>query len=192
MSNDNKRAKNSQDSSNNPNASGGSDRSNQGQGGNTQNQGEKVTREVVTKATMEGVEVSRGEDTTPMRTKIRVVDPVVGVTDTTPAGKQPSSFLQGKNLRFDDVAAIFDNDTHNLMDVHVEEQPHVRRIVCKNSHIVCEEFLHDPFILPSHHLNVTVIVQDKEGQTQLASCGPWGKPCSTPRTSRRISFLLQC
>ena len=48
------------------------------------------------------------------------------------------------------------------MDVHVEEQPHVRRIVCKNSHIVCEELLHDPFILPSHHLNVTVIVQDKD------------------------------
>ena len=38
------------------------------------------------------------------------------------------------------------------MDAHVEEQPHV---------IVREEFLHDPSILPSHHLNVTVIVQDK-------------------------------
>ena len=38
------------------------------------------------------------------------------------------------------------------MDVHVEEQPHV---------IVREEFLHDPSLLPSHHLNVTVIVQDK-------------------------------
>ena len=38
---------------------------------------------------------------------------------------------QGKNLCFDDVAAIFDNDIHNLMDVHVEEQAHV---------IVREEF----------------------------------------------------
>ena len=45
------------------------------------------------------------------------------------------------------------------MDVHVEEQPHV---------IVREEFLHDPSILPSHHLNVTVIVQDK-GRTDPAS-----------------------
>ena len=38
------------------------------------------------------------------------------------------------------------------MDVHVEGQPHV---------IGREEFLHDPSILPSHHLNVSVIVQDK-------------------------------
>ena len=33
------------------------------------------------------------------------------------------------------------------------EQPHV---------IIREEFLHDLSVLPSHHLNVTVIVQDKE------------------------------
>ena len=59
---------------------------------------------------------------------------------------------QGKNLRFDDVAAVSDDDTHNLMDVHVEEQPYV---------IVRDEFLHDLSILPSHHLDVTVIVQDK-------------------------------
>ena len=45
------------------------------------------------------------------------------------------------------------------MDVHVEELPHV---------IVREEFLHDPSVLPSHHLNVTVIVQDK-GRTDPAS-----------------------
>ena len=56
------------------------------------------------------------------------------------------------NLCLDDVAAVFDDDTHNLMDVHVEEQQHV---------MVREEFLHDPSILPSHHLNVTIIVQDK-------------------------------
>ena len=31
----------------------------------------------------------------------------------------------------------------------------------KNSHIR-EEFLHNPSVLPSHHLNVTVIMQDKE------------------------------
>ena len=34
-------------------------------------------------ATMEGVEVSKGEDTTPMQTKTRVVDPVAGETNTT-------------------------------------------------------------------------------------------------------------
>ena len=45
------------------------------------------------------------------------------------------------------------------MDVHVEEQPHV---------IIREEFLHDPSILPSHHLNVTVIVQNT-GKTGPAS-----------------------
>ena len=50
------------------------------------------------------------------------------------------------------MAAVFDDDTHNLMDVHVEEPPHV---------VIREEFLHDPSLLPSHHLNVTVIVQDK-------------------------------
>ena len=50
----------------------------------TKTRGTKVTREVVTKATKEVVEVSREEDTTPMRTETRVVDPVAGVTDTTP------------------------------------------------------------------------------------------------------------
>ena len=39
------------------------------------------------------------------------------------------------------------------MDSHVEEQPHV---------IIREGFLHDPSFLPSHHPNVTVIVQDKD------------------------------
>ena len=39
------------------------------------------------------------------------------------------------------------------MDSHVEEQPHV---------IIREEFLHNPSILPSHHLNVAVIVQEKD------------------------------
>ena len=44
------------------------------------------------------------------------------------------------------------------MHVHVEEQPHI---------IIREEFLHNPSVLPSHHLNVTVIVQDK-GKTGSA------------------------
>ena len=58
------------------------------------------------------------------------------------------------------MAAVFDNDIHNLMGVHVEEQPHVI--------FACEEFLHNPSTLPSHHLNVTDIVQDK-GRTGPAS-----------------------
>ena len=57
------------------------------------------------------------------------------------------------------MTAVFDDDNHTLMDVHVEEQPHV---------IIREEFLHDLSVLPSHHLNVTVIVQDK-GRTGPAS-----------------------
>ena len=70
---------------------------------------------MVTKVTKEVVEVSRGEDTTPMRTKTRVVDPVVGVIGTNPPQRNfPPPFSssgqdQGKNLRFDDVAAVFDN-----------------------------------------------------------------------------------
>ena len=79
MDNDTKRAKNSHGSSNNPSSSDDSDRSNQGQGG--------ITRTRVTKVTKEVVEISRGGDTTPMRTKTRVVDPMVGVTDTTPHRK---------------------------------------------------------------------------------------------------------
>ena len=62
-------------------------------GGITRTRVTKVTREVVTKATKEVVEVSRGEDTTPTQTKTRVVDPVVGVTDTTLTGILPSSIL---------------------------------------------------------------------------------------------------
>ena len=53
-------------------------------GGITKTRGTTVTKEVVTMATKEGVEESRGEDTTPMRTKTRVVDPVAGVIVTTP------------------------------------------------------------------------------------------------------------
>ena len=53
-------------------------------GGITKTRGTTVTMEVVTMATMEGVEVSKGEDTTPMQTKTRVVDPVAGEANTTP------------------------------------------------------------------------------------------------------------
>ena len=52
-------------------------------GGITKTKGTTVTREAVTKAAKEAVEVSRGEDTTPMRTKARVVDPVAGEINTT-------------------------------------------------------------------------------------------------------------
>ena len=128
-------------------------------GGTTKTRGTTVTREVVTKATKEVVEVRRGEDTTPMRTKTRVVDPVAGVIVTT-LHRETTLLLPPAQVRIKVgtfvliyVAAVFDDNTHNLMDVHVEEQPHV---------IVREEFLHDPSILPSHQLNVTVIVQDKE------------------------------
>ena len=53
-------------------------------GGITKTRGTTVTREVVTMATKEGVEASKGEDRTPMQTKTRVVDPVAGVIGTTP------------------------------------------------------------------------------------------------------------
>ena len=52
-------------------------------GGITKTRGTTVTREVVTMATKEGVEVSKGEDTTPMQTNTRVVDPVAGEINTT-------------------------------------------------------------------------------------------------------------
>ena len=47
-----------------------------------------------------------------------------------PQGNNPPSSSssgqdQGKTLNSDDVAAVFDIDSHNLMDSHVEEQPHV-------------------------------------------------------------------
>ena len=51
------------------------------------------------------------------------------------------------------MAATFDDDVFNLTDDHLEVQPHV---------LICEEFLHKPSTLASHHLNVTVIVQDKD------------------------------
>ena len=51
------------------------------------------------------------------------------------------------------MAVTFDNDVFNLTDDHVEVQPHVP---------IREEFLHNPSTLASHHLNVTVIVQDKD------------------------------
>ena len=53
-------------------------------GGITKTRGTTVTREVVTMATKEGVEVRKREDTTPMRTNTRVVDPVAGKTNITP------------------------------------------------------------------------------------------------------------
>ena len=51
------------------------------------------------------------------------------------------------------MAVTFDDDVFNLTDDHVEVQPHVP---------IREEFLHNPSTLASHHLNVTVIVQDKD------------------------------
>ena len=51
------------------------------------------------------------------------------------------------------MAATFDDDVFNLTDDHVEVQPLVP---------IREEFFHYPSTLASHHLNVTVIVQDKD------------------------------
>ena len=51
------------------------------------------------------------------------------------------------------MAATFDDYVFNLTDDHVEVQPLVP---------IREEFLHNPSTLASHHLNVTVIVQDKD------------------------------
>ena len=53
-------------------------------GGMPKTRGTTITREVVTMATKEGVEESKGEDTTPMQNETRVVDPVAGEINTTP------------------------------------------------------------------------------------------------------------
>ena len=172
MCDDNKRAKNSYGGDNNPNASDGSDRSKQGHGGNNQNQGNQGNQGGGYQGNQGGGYQGNGGGRGKQRGGYNPNSNQNqgrgsggrGNRYNPPQGNFPpfSSSLsqdQGKNLRFDDVAAIFDNDIHNLMDSHVEEQPHV---------IVREEFLHNPSTLPSHHLNVTVIVQDK-GRTDPAS-----------------------
>ena len=173
MCDDNKRAKNSYGGDNNPNASDGSDRSKQGHGGNNQNQGNQGNQGGGYQGNQGGgYQGNQGGGRGKQRGGYNPNSNQNqgrgsggrGNRYNPPQGNFPpfSSSLsqdQGKNLRFDDVAAIFDNDIHNLMDSHIEEQPHV---------IVREEFLHNPSTLPSHHLNVTVIVQDK-GRTDPAS-----------------------
>ena len=84
MSNDNKRPKNSMVAVTNPMPLVVQIVKTRDKGGITKTRGTTVTREVVTMAIMEGVEVSRGEDTTLMQTKTRVVDPVAGEINTTP------------------------------------------------------------------------------------------------------------
>ena len=136
MDNDTKRAKNSHGSSNNPSSSDDSDRSNQGQGGYNQNQGNEGNQGGGRDKQRGGYNPNenqnqgRGSDGRGNR-----YNPP---QENFPPPLSSSGQDQGKNLRFDDVAAVFDNDTHNLMDVHIEEQPHV---------IVREEFLHDPSVL---------------------------------------------
>ena len=128
MSNDNKRAKNSHGSGNNPNASDGSDRSNQGQGGNNQNHVNQGNEEG-------GYHGNQGDGRGKQRGGYNPnADQNQGRGSggrgnryNPPQGNFPppssnSGQDQGKNLRFDDVAANSDNDIHNLMDVHVEEQ----------------------------------------------------------------------
>ena len=154
MSNDNKRPKNSHGSGNNPNASDGSDRFNQGRGGYNQNQGNQGNQGGGYHGNQGGGRGKQRGGYNPNANQNQGRGSGGrGNRYNTPQGSPPPSSNsgqdQGKNLHFEDVAAIFDNDTYNRMDVHVEEQPHV---------IVREEFS----ILPSHHLNVTVIVQDKE------------------------------
>ena len=51
------------------------------------------------------------------------------------------------------MAATFDDDVFNLTDDHLEVQSLVP---------IREEFLHISSTLASHHLNVTVIVQNKD------------------------------
>ena len=158
MSNDNKRPKNSHGSGNNPNASGGSDRSNQGQGGYNQKKGNQGNQGGGYYGNQGGGRGKQRGGYNPNANQNQGRGSGGrGNRYNPPQGNNPPSSSssgqdQGMNLCLDDVAAVFDDDTHNLMDVHVEEQQHV---------MVREEFLHDPSILPSHHLNVTIIVQDK-------------------------------
>ena len=159
MSNDNKRPKNSHGGGNNPNASGGSDRSNQGQGGYNQNQGNQGNQGGGYHGSHGGGRGKQRGGYNPNANQNQGRGSGGrGNKYNPPQGNNPPSSSnsgqdQGKNLYSDDVAAVFNNDTHNLMDSLVEEQPHVT---------IREEFLHNPSVLPSHHLNVTVIVQDKD------------------------------
>ena len=51
------------------------------------------------------------------------------------------------------MATTFENGIFNLTDDYLEVLPLVP---------ICDEFLHTPSTLASHHLNVTVIVLDKD------------------------------
>ena len=138
MSKDNKRPKNSHGGGNNPNASGGS---NQGHGGYNQNQGNHGNQGGGYHGNKGGGRGKQRGGYNPNANQNQGRGSGGrGNRYNPPQGNNPPSSSssgqdQGKNLRFDDVAAVFDDDIHNLMEVHVEEQPHV---------IIREEFLHDP------------------------------------------------
>jgi hypothetical protein len=153
MCNDNKRAKNSHGSGNNSNTSDGSDRTNQGQGGNSQNQSGYGNQ-----GNQGGGRGKQRGHQNPNANQYQgrgsggkgKYNPPQG--HNPPSNTQPGQH-QGKNLAHDCVAATFDDDVFNLTDDHLEVQPLVP---------IREEFLHTPSTLASHHLNVTVIVQDKD------------------------------
>ena len=131
----------------------GSDRSNQGQGGNSQNQygyrnhgnqgggrGKQKGNRNPNANQNQGCGCGgRGKYNPPQG-------------HNPPPNTQPGQ-NQGKNPAHDCVAATFDDDVFNLTDDHLEVQPLVP---------IREEFLHILSTLASHHLNVTVIVQDKD------------------------------
>ena len=153
MCNDNKRAKNSHGSGNNSNTSDGSDRTNQGQGGNSQNQSGYGNQ-----GNQGGGRGKQRGHQNPNANQYQgrgsggkgKYNPPQG--HNPPSNTQPGQH-QGKNLAHDCVAATFDDDVFNLTDDHLEVQPLVP---------IREEFLHTPSTLASHHLNVTVIVQDND------------------------------
>ena len=153
MCNDNKRAKNSHGSGNHSNTSDGSDRSNQGQGGNSQNQSGYGNQ-----GNQGGGRGKQRGHQNPNANQYQGRGSGGKGKYNPPQGHNPPSNTQpgqnqGKNLAHDCVAAIFEDDVFNLTDDHLEVQPLVP---------IREEFLHTPSTLASHHLNVTVIVQDKD------------------------------
>ena len=152
MCNDNKRAKNSHGSGNNSNTSDGSDRSNQGQGGNSQNQSNYGNH-----GNQGGGRGKQRRGQNPNANQSQGRGSGGKGKYNPPQGHNPppntqSGQNQGKNLAHDCVAATFDDDVFDLTDDHVEVQRHIP---------IREEFLHNPSTLASHHLNVTVIVLDK-------------------------------
>ena len=132
------------------------------------------------------VEVSKREIKTPMQTKTRAVGTAGGVNTTLRRDTilLPAHSRDKTKVRTLPTTAWLPLSMMLSLICYLEVQPLVP---------IREEFLHTPSNLASHHLNVTVIVQDKDRTVPASELRAAGKAVmDTANYSDNFIYMIEC